>query len=179
MSISNAGQTKLLDADGNKLVLYHGTCNVFTQFIPSKTGAQGAGIYMTDEPSIYGDITMKLHVHMVNPFYFYPSDDSLDAPVNGELLEQVLSPEACQDLCDLMDTEGREKFTTQIQDVLKSRGHDGIIMVYPFGEPRIPGLSGSAVVIAFDPEQIEIIQEPPPAKKPRTRHSHAETTLGL
>lgn len=179
MSKINAGQTKLLDNDGNKLVLYHGTCSVFTKFIPSKTGAQGAGIYMTDEPSMYGDITMKLHVNMVNPFYFHPSDDSLDAPVNGELLEQVLSPDACQDLCDLMDTEGREKFTTQVQDVLRARGHDGIIMVYPFGEPRIPGLSGSAVVIAFDPEQIEIIQEPQAVKRPRAHNSIQDAAPGF
>lgn len=179
MSKINAGQTKLLDNDGNKLVLYHGTCSVFNKFIPSKTGAQGAGIYMTDEPSMYGDITMKLHVNMVNPFYFYPSDDSLDAPVNGELLEQVLSPEECQDLCDLMDTEGSDKFTTQVQHALKARGHDGIIMVYPFGEPRIPGLSGSAVVIAFDPDQIEIIKEPKATKRPRVRQTKEEMAPGF
>ena len=176
---NNKDQSVLLDNDGNKLVFYHGTRSIFTRFIPSKSGAQGAGIYMTDEPSIYGDFIMKLHVNMVNPFYFYPTEDSLEAPINGELLEQVLGLAACQDLEALMMAEGSDKFTTQVQDALKDQGHDGIVMVYPFGEPKIPGLSGSAVVIAFDPDQIEILSEPSTTKKPRRSRELSEASPGF
>lgn len=161
MKNSHHQTSKLNDANGVPLTLYHTTSATFEKFRPSEFGAQGAGIYMTDTPSDYSGKTLKLNVEMRNPFYFYPSDESLESEVNGELIDQVLEHDERVRLLEFLETHGVQGFGTQVQDALKAKGHDGIIMVYPFGDPVIPGLSGSAIVIAFDPEQVTILPNVP------------------
>lgn len=163
-------QTKIIGLDGEPLVLYHGTNKLFSEFKPSKSGAQGPGIYMSDAPAEYGQITLKLHVRMLNPFFFYPSDESLESEINGELIEQVLSPELSKIVFERIDMEGYESYGAEVQDTLKAMGYDGIVMVYPFGEPTIRGQSGAAVVIAFDPSQVRIL--PAPERTAARRHHH-------
>jgi hypothetical protein len=158
-------QTKLIGLDGEPLVLYHGTRSIeqFTEFRPSVSGAQGPGIYMADEPGHYGARTMRLHVRMTNPFYFYPSDESLEADINCELIEQVLPADIASMVIERLDREGYDHYGTEVQDALKTQGYDGIVMIYPFGEPKLQDQPGSAVVIAFDPNQILILPEKAPA----------------
>jgi hypothetical protein len=156
--------SKLSDLNGNPLVLYHGTTKTFTQFNPSTTGAQGPGIYMTDGPNNYGSFCMRLHVHMANPYFFYPSEESLDADVNGELIEQVLPQELAAAVIERIASCGADAYGFEVQQALCDRGHDGIIMVYPFGEPVIPGATGAAVVIAFNSDQVEILPHSLPCK---------------
>ena len=162
------------------LMLYHGTSTVFDRFVPSATGAEGPGIYLSDVYSIYGDFCLKTKVAMTNPFFFYPSDESLEAPANGELIEQVLSPEMAAIVNERLDREGLIGYGYEVQEALKARGHDGIIMVYPFGEPVLPGVTGSAVVIAFESDQVEILGvEPPPVVQSPRRHKRDEDSLSL
>jgi hypothetical protein len=141
------------------LKLYHGTNHRFSEFIPSISGAQGPGIYMTDVVGGYGSISMQLHVLMRNPFFFHPSEESLEAEVNPELIELVLGSEAASRVFDRIERDGYEAYGFEVQDELKARGHDGIVMVYPFGEPKLAGVEGSVVVIAFDPAQIFLLPE--------------------
>ena len=149
-------QTRLVDRGGAPLRLYHGTRSLteFDRFTPSRSGAQGPGIYMTDAPGGYGVRTLELYVRCVNPFWFQPSLDSLDAEVNGELLEQVLPGQLARQVIARIEREGVDGYGMELQRELRRRGHDGIVMVYPFGEPMLKGASGSAVVIAFDPDQV-------------------------
>lgn len=162
------------------LTLYHGTSTVFDRFIPSPSGAQGPGIYLSDAYSLYGDFCLETKVRMCNPFFFYPSDESLDAPVNGELIEQVLSPEMAALVNERLDREGFMGYGHEVQDALRAKGHDGIIMVYPFGEPVLPGVKGAAVVIAFDADQVDIIGVvQPPAPGPARRRVHDQDGLSL
>lgn len=149
------GKSAIVGQDGAPAFGYHGTHAAFTTFRPSTFGAQGPGIYMTDEPAGYGSRTMQLFVRMENPYWFYPSDESLEAEVNGELIEQVLGPQEAARLFERMTEHGIEAYGTEVQDALRARGHDGIVMVYPFGEPVIRGASGSAVLIAFDADQVK------------------------
>ena len=143
-------------------VAYHGTrsAEAFATFRPSLTGAQGPGIYLADSfsaASEYGGAAVvQAVVTLSNPYYFFPSDDSLDAEVNGELLEQVLDPATLARVSDRMLVEGINGYGFEVRDALAQRGHDGIIMVYPFGEPALAGVSGAAVIVAFDPGQVEI-----------------------
>jgi hypothetical protein len=162
------------------LILYHGTNAVFDRFIPSATGAEGPGIYLSDAYSLYGDFCLKTKVVMTNPFFFYPSDESLEAPANGELIEQVLSSELAAFVNERLDREGLIGYGYEVQEALKARGHDGIIMVYPFGEPVLPGVTGSAVVIAFESDQVEILGVVPTqvVQSPR-RHKRDEDSLSL
>lgn len=137
--------------------LYHGTSCVFDRFIPSLTGAQGPGIYMTDAHSTYGSICMHLRVNMVNPYIFRPSDESLEAEINYELIEQVLPLEIAQAVLQRIEEQGPEAYGHEVQNALKALGHDGILMIYPFGDAVLEGTDGAAVVIAFDPDQVEVI----------------------
>jgi hypothetical protein len=146
------------DEKGRRLTLYHGTSQRYGRIRPSATGAQGPGIYMTDAPSDYGTLTLKLSVEMNNPYYFYPSDESLECDVNGELIEAVLPPMVADLVVGRLAQEGIEAYGYEVQNELRSRGHDGIIMVYPFGDAVIPRTTGSCVVIAFDSDQVEILE---------------------
>lgn len=149
-------QTRLVGEGGELLRLYHGTRaqNDFARLIPSRTGAQGPGIYMTDAPGQYGVRTLELYVRCANPFWFHPTDESLDAEVNGELIQKVLPPLVARQVEARMERMGADGYGLEVQQELRGRGHDGIVMVYPFGTPALKGASGSVVVIAFDPDQV-------------------------
>jgi hypothetical protein len=143
--------------------LFHGAKTEFSEFIPSPYGAQGPGVYLADKhesASHYGSIVLETETELNNPFYFYPSDDSFDAEVNPELLEQVLSPEELKLVLARMDKVGAAGYGFEVQDKLKAAGHDGIVMVCPWGEPTLPlpSVTGEAVVIAFDSAQVRITQ---------------------
>lgn len=149
-------QTRLVDEDGELLRLYHGTraSHDFVRFIPSRTGAQGPGIYMTDAPGQYGVRTLELYVRCANPFWFHPTDESLDAEVNGELIHQVLPPQVARKVEARLERMGADGYGLEVQQELRRRGHDGIVMVNPWGRPALKGASGSVVVVAFDPDQV-------------------------
>lgn len=62
--------SKIVDADGKPLTLYHGTSASFNAFKVSMFGAIGAGVYTTPnagEAQIYGDRLIDLHANLVNP----------------------------------------------------------------------------------------------------------------
>lgn len=154
-------QTKLIGLDGEPLVLYHSTRaeTHFTEFEPSVSGAQGPGIYMADAPGDYSGRVMRLNVRMLNPFFFYPSDESLESEINGELIEQVLPADVALMVMERIDREGYDSYGTEVQQALKAQGHDGIVMIYPFGEQKLPDQPGAAIVVAFDSSQILILPE--------------------
>lgn len=142
-----------------KYTVFHGTKNRFDEFTPSVSGAEGPGIYFVDRKSFaagYGDLILECEVEMRNPFFFYPSDESFESEVNPDLLEKVLDPEERAIVLARMEREGVDGYGTEVQSKLKRAGHDGIIMVCPWGEPALPGLQSEAVVIAFDAQQVQI-----------------------
>lgn len=62
--------SKIVDADGKPLTLYHGTSANFNAFKVSKFGAIGAGVYTTPnagEAQIYGNRLIDLHASLANP----------------------------------------------------------------------------------------------------------------
>lgn len=62
--------SKIVDADGKPLTLYHGTSASFNAFKVSPYGAIGAGVYTTPnagEAQIYGDRLIDLHASLANP----------------------------------------------------------------------------------------------------------------
>ncbi|KLR59288.1 hypothetical protein OX89_02555 [Diaphorobacter sp. J5-51] len=75
----------------------------------------------------------------------------MDAAVNGELLEQVLGSEAAQIVIDRIDKHGLEAYGSELMQALRLRGHDGIVMVYPWSAGF---LKGGNVVIAFHADQV-------------------------
>lgn len=62
--------SKIVDAHGKPLTLYHGTSASFNAFKVSPYGAIGAGVYTTPyagEAQIYGDRLIDLHASLTNP----------------------------------------------------------------------------------------------------------------
>lgn len=149
-------------------VCYHGTrsTEIFDRFRLSTTGAQGPGIYLADRFEAgaqygAGEMVIQAKVALQSPFYFYPSDESLDALANPELLERVLDFSTHQRVLDRMEREGMDGYGFEVMESLRARGHDGIVMVYPYGDSVISQIERAGVVIAFDPEQVQILHRAP------------------
>jgi hypothetical protein len=67
--------SKIRDADGKLLPVYHGTSNMFYEFAPTKEGgkngtAEGFGIYLSDNQEVtnlYGDRQIKMFANITKP----------------------------------------------------------------------------------------------------------------
>ncbi len=67
--------SKIRDADGKLLPVYHGTSNMFYEFAPTKEGgkngtAEGFGIYLSDNQEVtklYGDRQIKMYANITKP----------------------------------------------------------------------------------------------------------------
>jgi hypothetical protein len=145
---------------------YHATDEhaAFETFRMSSSGDQGPGIYLADrrEAAVqYGETLIQARVTLRNPYYFYPSEESLDAEVNGELLEQVLDPATHCRVLVRLSLGGREAYGFEVMDALRAQGYDGMVVVYPFGEPLLRNVTGEAVIVAFEPAQVVITHRAP------------------
>jgi len=144
------GDSKVVDADGNPLVVYHGTTDKdsesgITAFKTSKSGKLGAGVYMTAEPkraSKYaeekgiggrGAYVLPVYTSIKNPAVFVEQK-------NGLVLET--RPDLFGDESPYGRLDGDE-----IQRVLADAGYDGAIIQDANGE--------FVEVLAFRPEQIK------------------------
>lgn len=122
------GDSKVVDADGKPLVVYHGTSADFNAFDKSTFGKEtgvgwlGNGFYFTPDESVsrsYGAKSMPVYLSLQNPFVF---------------------PDDVNPIRFVKEHGGKEGFA----DWVKARGHDGII-------------SNNVLVqaVAFDPTQIK------------------------
>jgi hypothetical protein len=120
------GDSKVVDADGKPLVLYHGTRGDFTEFDRKKaaSGLYGTGFYFTDSRAMAdeyaeGGKTMEVYLALKNP-----------APqrVANEVVDQIGED----------DMDG-------IRAELERRGYDGVMM----------RSAGELLAVAFRPEQIK------------------------
>jgi hypothetical protein len=132
------GESKVVDAKGKPLPVYHGTSSDFTVFRPSEDGRLGRGIYLSSEERLAkgfrgADKLMRLYVSMQNPAYEYD-----------------LIPER---VGDKMKGDEYEK---ELHNRAIGGGFDGIIKgssTDVFGNPRTPDSWGNFVV--FNPTQIK------------------------
>lgn len=80
MATSNNNASKVVDENGEPLVVYHGTDNKFTEFNPSYTGRLdqgyfGKGFYFTPDKNMakgyakgaHGDTIMEVFINLRNP----------------------------------------------------------------------------------------------------------------
>ena len=138
---------------------FHGTRARFKVFRPSETGALGPGIYLADTRDAawqYGPLVAEVDVTLSNPYVFRPSDESINAETNPELIEQVLPPRVAMRVADRLHQQGAIGYGTEVRDALQAHGFDGVLMLFPAGEPAIPGLDTQCVILPFDPNQVSI-----------------------
>jgi GGDEF domain-containing protein len=139
------GDSKVVDENGQPLVMYHGSyaADKFSSF--SVKGNSYLGIYLSSDPSYastYGNAVLPVYVKIENPFVINLPDEfgyngviSIDGKIIGfyrELTEEVI-------------------------DTLKAKGYDGIQVhineTLPSG--RLPAKSFE--IVAFSPEQIKSV----------------------
>jgi hypothetical protein len=152
------GESKVVDAEGKPLRVYHGTDADFTSFRQAKEGTFGKGIYVTPNPetasgyaasSAGGDTrgkggnVMPLYASLKNPIEVV--DDGIHGPV--EVLKKLgyTSDKAFNMWEKALESKGN--LTGQIQKRAQLYGHDGIMTRYPDGRIR--------EIVLFNPEQIK------------------------
>lgn len=155
------------DADGNPLVVYHGTPNGnFEAFDPKRIGSRdagfyGKGIYLTPdraEADTYAEsveedtigkttpTTLSAYVSIKNPFMWDTSTEELEAETLARLRKMGLTRSTPENLV------GGE--VERFNAAVRAAGHDGIIVRRAVfnGDSYTPMI---AEVVAFEPTQIK------------------------
>jgi hypothetical protein len=126
--------SQIMDDGGRPMVMYHGTNAQFDEFIPSKSGEFGPGIYFAPRPGYaktFGDDIKKVYLKMENPAII----------TKDEFFEMTME--------QYYDTETEDMEGIGPREVvrrLREKGHDGII-----GTGLVPT---DLQYIVFDPSQV-------------------------
>jgi hypothetical protein len=155
------GDSKVVDADGKPLVVYHGTNSSFSEFRADKTSASsgnrgflGAGFYMSksfEVANAYADEdsgnVMSLFVSMQNPLGIEEklsakAAEAINRSLSIDTFEEGMSIEAVRGGLSYAVSSDPEVADTLTQG-LEQQGYDGVL----FGEMR--------EIVAFYPNQIK------------------------
>lgn len=156
------GDSKVVDENGDPLVVYHGAAADFEAFDPARVGTRdqafyGLGYYLTDDIATAEEyafdhrsgeegVVMEAHVSIENPFVFDLSENGLPGTVEA-LRALGVNPRSRVDgdpsIFNLVADEPR-KFTR----AAKAAGHDGVIVL------RYGTIDE---VVAFEPTQIKSV----------------------
>ncbi len=145
------GKSKIVDADGNPKVLYHGTSSVFTVFDNDK---RDIGFHFGNLDAATqrgeGEIIMPVYLKMENPLEL---SSDLGAWDDMEMLEEYLG----ESNYEIFTDNEFEKFenVNDVRNALIEKGYDGIIYENSFEKSdNEENLS----YIVFNPNQIRIIE---------------------
>lgn len=145
------GDSKVVDAQGKPLVVYHGTSDSFSEFDlghPNRADAGwlGTGVYTTSNSGTADAYSrmkvgnspniLPLYVRLQNPYY------ASQAEKNTALLIQHAKGEAAA-------REHADKFTKR----LKAKGHDGVILEYPAS--KVGELNAGKEIVVFDTAAVK------------------------
>lgn len=146
------GDSKVVDADGKPLVVYHGTGDLVTEFDldhPNRrdTGWLGTGVYVTTRPSIAdayasmkagasGQNVIPLYARVENPYYATSADK--------QRLQLISSRDG--------KSAGRLA-ADQFTQALIARGHDGVILEYAASE--VGQSNASREIVVFSPSAVK------------------------
>lgn len=158
------GNSKVVDANGKPLVVYHGTKKKFTVFTPGWAPGWGTGIYLTDNREQardeFGDgedsNVLDLYVSMQNPWreemgygvLRIKESDAWDKYAQSKGVRPPSDPDYDPDIDDLSVEDAIEESGELVNRVIRERGYDGIIAN---SSNSINGLE----IVAFYPEQIK------------------------
>lgn len=147
------GDSKVVDEQGQPLVVYHGTDRTFNKFKRGKTGYLGGGIYLTDDRkkakryTNYPDGVMELYASVKNPLVVTtnePAKEILSVIYGDDKTYQKRVEKLKRKTDSLVDTQIISKKDI---DKLQELGYDGIIWEF-YGEKEIN---------VFNPNQIKSV----------------------
>jgi hypothetical protein len=158
------GDSKVVDADGNPLVVYHGTISDdFESFRPSSEGTFGAGIYFgdTEDANHYANTQSVFDDGETLPGRVIPAYLALENPlvvdvdaergIGQSFLDAFPRPGAAA----MFDPD--EDFDGEITAQIKNMGFDGIVVNY---------VDGGHEYVAFNANQIKSIFNKAPTSSP-------------
>ncbi|WP_413734257.1 LPD38 domain-containing protein [Shewanella sp. BJSY2023SW005] len=139
------GDSKVVDENGDPLVVYHGTGADFSTFSLDKagsgtdTGMLGKGFYFSTDPNYASQYARRGESPNVMPVYV-----SLKKPLvtnNLRDLPAIPEPQTIEEMAiaDVL-------YSQQMRDTLMSQGYDGVIYETP---------NGTKEIVAFEPTQIK------------------------
>ena len=143
------GNSKVVDAEGNPLVVYHGTRaeNGITEFLLSSDGTFGAGIYFGTKGDANNYSERRAYDEAAGAIY--PVFVSLQNPLRvktsaklgwGQAVVNALPAELRKGLTE------QDDFGSDLKNAVEAAGHDGLIIEYAGGDLE---------VVAYRPEQIK------------------------
>jgi hypothetical protein len=166
------GDSKVVDENGQPLVVYHGTNQAIDSFDPAKIGSRdagffGSGFYFTpneDEALDYADSAVEdsgtgeaqaipLVVSLQNPFVWDMSDESSAATRQALAAMGIQRDSVRGNSASLGNAKERETFNRAV----RAAGHDGVI---------VRDEDGILEVVAFEPEQIKSVSNQAPTNDP-------------
>jgi hypothetical protein len=154
------GGSKVVDAEGNPLVVYHGTGNDFSTFMPSDMGEYGGGIYVTPDPKGASD---------------YATYRGRTAPNVMPVYVSIKNPAGPAEAANIASWRGEEA----VRSELIRRGYDGIIdkfsgQIVAFKPEQVKSAIGN--VGTFDPADPDIRFSRTPNATPGTGWAMPEGT---
>ena len=176
------GDSKVVDADGKPLVVYHGTNQTITAFDPAKIGTRdagffGSGFYFTPEEGQaldYADtavedtgegdaVAMPLYVSLQNPFIWDMSDAGADATRAALATFGIKRDSVRGNSAALGNTKERQTFNRAVRaaefDGVIVRDEDGVQEVVAFESEQIKSATGNRGT--FDPADPNILNQGP------------------
>ena len=171
--------SKIVDNNGEPLVIYHGTSDSIQKFDldhPNRkdTGWLGTGVYMTDSSPLAGAYALlkslgpksgnaganviPMFVSLKNP-YFATIEDK--RKLQGIALKDPI--------------RGREA-ADQFTEKLKGLGHDGVVLQYDAKDVGASNISRE--IVAFEPNQVKSIFNERPTDSPNILNQVAEDVFG-
>lgn len=110
--------SKIRDADGKLLPVYHGTSNMFYEFAPTKEGgkngtAEGFGIYLSDNQEVtklYGDRQIKMFANITKPA------TSFDKTISRGTLVKLIKDTCQKEAQRMVDEDGYGDVREAIRD---------------------------------------------------------------
>lgn len=135
------GDSKVVDENGEPLVVYHATNADFTEFNTDLgSGVAGKGTYVTSQkPSNdnYGTYVMPLFVRIANPIDFSSGDKAINDKAEDLGLEGLF---------ELTSLAHIDKWSAELKQKLQQEGHDGA---------ELKGEGGARYFVAYNPNQLK------------------------
>lgn len=157
------GDSKVVDADGRPLVVYHGTNQAITAFDPARIGLRdpgffGSGFYFTPDEVVAQDYAsgefdppgprpevqevIPVYLSLQNPFVWDMSDEGAQATRAALAAAGIRRESVRGNSASLGNAKEREIFNRSVRE----QGYDGVV---------VRDEDGIQEVVAFRPEQIK------------------------
>ena len=179
--------SKILDANGNLLKVYHGTTDKFNTFRQNRADGWGTGIYFTDnraEASTYGENVVEAYLNITNP-YNADTMNYYDIGAENTQAYREYDMEVWKNVYDEYDTyeeykaDGRgvdmyDIYAEEVEvfnKILRELGYDGIIAD---GSNGIDGLE----IVAFRENQPKLTTNKKPTADADIRYSLSTDSEG-